>query len=167
MPTSNAVDSTKLHQVIQQARCAGMKDEVIKRARWCRSMLVNRLQYNGDLLVVKPWRSCAAYLLPEHPADICYEPTIHWVISLPIVVVTAHVILEDNTVRTLARQVPARNCCVCPYVHCTMVKGWSSYKEMASDLRSSESVLIPATRLYTPCTVAHVSDQRCVLRQKG
>ena len=32
--------------------------------------------------------------------------------------VTAHVILEDNTVRTLARQVPARNCCVCPYVHC-------------------------------------------------
>jgi len=80
--------------------------------------------------------------------------SIQWILSLPIAIVSAHVVLPDKSVRTLVRQVPPSKCTVCKYLHCTTVRGWDSNQDMARDLKSTKAALICTERLYNPCTVA-------------
>jgi len=101
------------------------------------------MEFRGDQLRPKPHRSVAVYLLAEAPPN---KHSITQELAQPIAMVTAHLV-KDGNAHTLVRELPEEQCYVNAKLHCTVLRAWSSYTQLARDTHTTTPKLIPSNRL--------------------
>jgi len=144
-------DRTLITQLKHACVSQGMDVNEAVQARWCRSIAVNGMEFRGDLLKPpKPHRSCLVYMLNTAPPN---QHSITQELAQPVALVTAHLVMVGGDVQTLIREVPSAQCSVNSKLHCTVLRGWSTYCTLAKDTHTTTPKLVPATRLRMVATV--------------
>ena len=137
--------------MLQQAELAGISRIEAKSAEWRSILAINKREYDGDLLQ----HVVATDTTRKRNRNDCVLVYLHSdAKSSLLALVTAHLIFPDGRVQSLVRVLPSACMFFFARMHCTMVKGWSTYADLAHDLKGTTAILVPACRIHVSAEVA-------------
>jgi len=138
--------------VLCQAVCAGMSRSAATQCEWRRTIAINKQEIDGDMLKHieanpsthkrRPNDGVLVFLHPDKDSACELHP-----LKPDLGLITAHMKDMTGSIKSLVRIVKKERVIAFPNMHCTLLKGWHSYAELAQDTSSHMPAIVPVTRI--------------------